>query len=72
MRPYSMPITPTVSTSGRRSARPAAKKWQPPRSVTACEVAPADQESERARDPDAHGHERLKPEPEAKLRQDDR
>ena len=29
------------------------------------------QDGERARDPDEHRHKRLKPEPEAKLRQDE-
>ena len=35
------------------------------------EIHDCRKDGERARDPDAHGHERLKPEPEAKLRQDE-
>jgi hypothetical protein len=39
---------------------------EPPPKIRRCR-----QDGERARDPDAHGHERLKPEAEAKLRQDE-
>src|SRR5262245_44883108 len=39
---------------------------EPPPKIRGCR-----QDGERARDPDAHGHERLKPEAEAKLRQDE-
>ena len=35
------------------------------------EIRGCRQDGERTRDPDANGHERLKPEPKAKLRQDE-